>query len=50
MAMLMEQAGGKAMATATERIMEVNPTEIHQRTVVILGSEEEVDHVLRHLA
>jgi fructose-1,6-bisphosphatase I len=50
MAMLMEQAGGKAMATATQRIMEVTPTEIHQRTVVILGSEEEVDHVLRHLA
>lgn len=50
MAMLMEQAGGKAMATATQRIMDVAPTDIHQRTVVILGSEDEVDHVLRHLA
>jgi fructose-1,6-bisphosphatase I len=49
MAMLMEQAGGKAMAAASRRIMDVTPTEIHQRTVVILGSEEEVDHVLAHL-
>lgn len=50
MAMLMEQAGGKAMASANQRIMEVEPTQIHQRTVVILGSEAEVDHVLKHLA
>lgn len=49
MAMLMEQAGGKAMASATQRIMEVQPTQIHQRTVVILGSEDEVDHVVKHL-
>jgi len=49
MAMLIEQAGGKALATATQRIMEVTPTEIHQRTVVILGSEDEVDNVVKHL-
>jgi len=49
MAMLIEQAGGKALATPTQRIMEVVPTDIHQRTVVILGSEDEVDHVVKHL-
>jgi len=49
MAMLIEQAGGKALATPTQRIMEVVPTNIHQRTVVILGSEDEVDHVVKHL-
>lgn len=49
MAMLIEQAGGKALATAAQRIMDVTPTDIHQRTAVILGSADEVDHVIRHL-
>ncbi len=49
MAMLIEQAGGKALAAPTQRIMEVAPTDIHQRTAVILGSADEVDHVVKHL-
>jgi len=49
MAMLIEQAGGKALATATQRIMDVTPTDIHQRCAVILGSPDEVDHVVEHL-
>jgi len=49
MAMLVEQAGGKALAGPGERILEVKPTEIHQRTTVILGSTEEVDQVVAHL-
>ncbi len=49
MAMLVEQAGGKAYS-GTERTMEVQPQAIHQRVPVILGSPDEVDHVLRHLA
>lgn len=49
MAMLIEQAGGKALANASQRIMDVHPTDIHQRTAVILGSSTEVDHVVRHL-
>jgi fructose-1,6-bisphosphatase I len=49
MAMLIEQAGGKALAGATQRIMGVLPTDIHQRTAVILGSTEEVDNVVKHL-
>jgi fructose-1,6-bisphosphatase I len=42
MAFLMEQAGGLA-STGHGRIMEVMPTEIHQRVPVILGSKEEVE-------
>ena len=50
MAMLIEQAGGKALASASQRIMEVTPTDIHQRTAVILGSTDEVEHVVAHLS
>ena len=49
MAMIVEQAGGKAYSGLT-RTMEVEPTQIHQRVPVILGSASEVDTVLRHLA
>jgi fructose-1,6-bisphosphatase I len=49
MAMLVEQAGGKALAGPGERILDVKPTEIHQRTTVILGSSEEVDLVAAQL-
>ena len=49
MAMLIEQAGGKAMATPEQRILDITPTAIHQRVPVILGSPNEVDHVLAHL-
>jgi fructose-1,6-bisphosphatase I len=46
MAMLIEQAGGKALAAPGQRILDVEPTDIHQRVPVILGSADEVDHVL----
>lgn len=49
MAMLVEQAGGKAYS-GTERTMDVQPRAIHQRVPVILGSPDEVDHVLRHIS
>jgi fructose-1,6-bisphosphatase I len=50
MAFLVEQAGGKALAAPGQRILEVQPTEIHQRTCVVLGSSEEVDLVTAQLA
>jgi fructose-1,6-bisphosphatase I len=50
MAFLVEQAGGKALAAPSRRILDVQPSDIHERTPVILGSPEEVDHVVRHLA
>jgi fructose-1,6-bisphosphatase I len=50
MAMLVEQAGGKALAGPDQRILDLKPTDIHQRTCVVLGSTEEVDHVIGHVA
>lgn len=49
MAMIVEQAGGKALCGPGQRLLEVRPTDIHQRIPVIIGSSEEVDHVARHL-
>jgi fructose-1,6-bisphosphatase I len=54
MAMLIEQAGGKAFAPPLEgdphrRILDIQPTSIHQRSSVVMGSAAEVDHVLRWL-
>lgn len=54
MAMIVEQAGGKAVVGAgpdpAARTLELLPTSIHQRTSVVMGSPEEVDLVRRHLA
>ena len=44
MSMLMEQAGG-ASTTGRVRIMEIQPTDLHQRVPVIIGSKNEVDLV-----
>jgi fructose-1,6-bisphosphatase I len=50
MAMLVEQAGGKAMAGPGRRILDVQPEGIHQRTCVVLGSVEEVELVMAQVA
>jgi fructose-1,6-bisphosphatase I len=47
MSMLIEQAGGKA-STSSENIMQVTPTQIHQRVSVIMGSANEVDQAVRY--
>ena len=44
MSFIVEQAGG-ASITGRERIMEVEPRELHQRVPVILGSKNEVDRI-----
>ncbi len=44
MAMLIEQAGGAA-TTGRERILDVQPTRLHERVAVILGSRLEVERV-----
>ncbi len=41
MAFIMEQAGGLA-TTGTERILEIQPTQIHQRVPLIIGSHDDV--------
>jgi fructose-1,6-bisphosphatase I len=47
MAFIVEQAGGAA-TDGTKRILEIEPTALHQRVGVILGSKNEVDRVTRY--
>lgn len=47
MGFIMEQAGGMA-STGTERIMEIQPSELHQRVPVIMGSADEVQRVVSY--
>jgi len=42
MSMLVEQAGGAA-TDGKERILDIQPTELHQRTPVVIGNEREVE-------
>lgn len=44
MAMIMEQAGGRGI-TGTQRILDVVPTQIHERVPVFLGCARDVDRV-----
>jgi len=45
MSFIVEQAGGVS-STGRERIMELQPTGLHQRVPVILGSKNEVERVI----
>jgi fructose-1,6-bisphosphatase I len=45
MALLAEQAGGKAVAHADQRILEIEPTELHQRAPFFVGSKNMVEKV-----
>lgn len=47
MAYLVEQAGGMAVTTLGERILDIQPTELHQRTTFITGSKKEVEFFLQ---
>ena len=47
MGFIVEQAGG-ACSTGRERIMELEPTGLHQRVPVILGSRHEVERVVAY--
>jgi fructose-1,6-bisphosphatase I len=49
MAFLVEQAGGAA-TTGKERILDVQPTGLHQRVPVLLGSRNEVERVTSYHA
>jgi fructose-1,6-bisphosphatase I len=47
MAFIVEQAGGAA-TDGTQRILDIQPTALHQRVGVILGSKNEVERVTRY--
>jgi fructose-1,6-bisphosphatase I len=49
LAMIVEQAGGRA-STGTMDVMDVTPTELHQRTPIYMGSTEFVDLAEQMLA
>jgi len=48
MAFLQEQAGGQA-STGSQRVLDVQPTELHQRVPVFIGSDAMVNDVLGYL-
>jgi fructose-1,6-bisphosphatase I len=43
LAMIYEQAGGLA-STGRERIMDITPTELHQRSPIIIGTKKDVEY------
>jgi len=47
MSFIVEQAGG-ASSTGTQRTLELQPTHLHQRCPVILGSKNEVERVVAY--
>lgn len=49
MSWLIEQAGGAA-TNGKDRILELQPTQLHQRVSVVLGSKNEVERVTRYHA
>jgi fructose-1,6-bisphosphatase I len=49
MSWLIEQAGG-ASTNGQQRIMDIKPTELHQRVSVVLGSKNEVERATRYHA
>ncbi len=48
MAFIIEQAGGRAI-DGSRRIMEIQPTDLHQRVPIYIGSKEAVDKVEHYL-
>ena len=47
MSFLVEQAGGVSI-NGTQTIMDIEPTDLHERVSVMLGSEEEIDRLKRY--
>lgn len=49
MSYIIEQAGGKAI-DGNQRILEIMPEQIHQRTPIFIGSPEEIEKLEKYLA
>ncbi|WP_028877234.1 class 1 fructose-bisphosphatase [Teredinibacter turnerae] len=50
MAFLAEQAGGKALAGVNQPVLDIVPTELHQRSPLIIGSSSMVDKACEFLS
>jgi fructose-1,6-bisphosphatase I len=44
--MIVEQAGGKAINCKLERILEIQPRNIHEKTTVVMGSHAMVEEMM----
>ncbi|KAH6762019.1 high cyclic electron flow 1 [Perilla frutescens var. hirtella] len=49
MSYLVEQAGGKAI-DGYQRILDIKPDKIHQRTPIFIGSPDEIDKLVQYLS
>ncbi|KAI3667023.1 hypothetical protein L6452_42065 [Arctium lappa] len=49
MSYLVEQAGGKAI-DGVQRILDIQPDQVHQRTPIFIGSPDEIDKLVSYLA
>ncbi|XP_024975021.1 fructose-1,6-bisphosphatase, chloroplastic-like [Cynara cardunculus var. scolymus] len=49
MSYLVEQAGGKAI-DGVQRILDIQPDQVHQRTPIFIGSPDEIDILVSYLA
>ena len=45
LAFVVEQAGGKAINTQLSRILEMQPSELHERSTIVIGSPDMVDEM-----
>lgn len=45
MAMIVEQAGGKAITTKLDRILDLEAGELHQKSAIVIGSPDMVDEM-----
>ena len=45
---LLEAAGGTAVGGEGERILDIDPTNVHQRVPCMLGSVDDVNELLGH--
>jgi len=45
MSFIMEQAGGMS-TTGTQRVMEITPTEVHQRVPIFMGSKNDIQEIV----
>ena len=46
---IIEQAGGLSMDQNGRRVMEIEPTHIHQRAPIYVGSKKNVQNCIEHL-
>lgn len=50
MAFIVEQAGGKAITTKLDRIMDIEASELHQKASIVIGSPDMVDEMSAFVA